>query len=102
MLSCFGESKRSKPAGTPWAWAGATGAAEETARRAAEAKRTLRRLSFNMVVSPSKLTRRSGLDGRKYDNTASPGFKVTSQLRITARYFRISLATQCTQYDRSA
>jgi hypothetical protein len=78
------ESKRSNPAGTPCADAGATGATDISASRATEPKRTVlvREFwrNFDMMISFSRLTRRSRLWHLEDNNTVTLHIKVTSQL----------------------
>ena len=79
-----GGSKRSNPAGALCATAGATGAADTSASRATEPKRTVlvREFwrNFDMMISFSRLTRRSRLWYLEDNSTVILHVKVTGQL----------------------
>src|SRR5882724_6806244 len=85
-----GGSKRSNPAGALCETAGATGAADTSVSRATEPKRTVlvREFwrNFDMMISFSRLTRRSRLWHLEENNTVVLHVKVTSQLSFRANW----------------
>ena len=83
-FDCRGGSKRSNPAGALCATAGATSAADISAMKAIEPKRMLLVREFDMVISFSRLTRRSRPKQVEDNNTVTLHIKVTGQLRSGA------------------